>query len=64
MIKVTIVEDHAAVRAALEKMISEAEGFELVGSYSELQEAIVLIPLDDTGCCADGYQPGKWGIGN
>ena len=26
-------------------MITEAEGFELVGSYSELQEAIVLIPL-------------------
>ncbi len=45
MIKVTIVEDHAAVRGFLEKMIAEAEGFELVGSYSELQEAIVLIPL-------------------
>ena len=45
MIKVTIVEDHAAVRAVLEKMISEADGFELVGSYSELQEALVLIPL-------------------
>jgi DNA-binding NarL/FixJ family response regulator len=45
MIKVTIVEDHAAVRGFLEKMIAEAEGFELVGSYSELQEALVLIPL-------------------
>ena len=45
MIKVTIVEDHAAVRGFLENMIAEAEGFELVGSYSELQEALVLIPL-------------------
>jgi DNA-binding NarL/FixJ family response regulator len=45
MIKVTIVEDHAAVRDFLEKIIAAAEGFELVGSYSELQEALVLIPL-------------------
>ncbi len=45
MIKVTIVDDNAEVRAALEKLISDAEGFELMGSYGDLQEAIVLIPL-------------------
>ena len=45
MIKVTIVDDNAEVRAALEKLISGAEGFELMGSYGDLQEAIVLIPL-------------------
>jgi DNA-binding NarL/FixJ family response regulator len=45
MIKVTVVDDNAEYRAVLEKMISGAEGFELEGSYGELQEAIVLIPL-------------------
>lgn len=45
MIKVTIVDDNTEVRAALEKMLSGAEGFELYGSYADLQEAIVLIPL-------------------
>lgn len=45
MIKVTIVDDNAEVRAALEKLVSGAEGFELMGSYGDLQEAIVLIPL-------------------
>ena len=29
----------------LEKLITDTEGFELTGSYSDLQEAIVLIPL-------------------
>lgn len=45
MIKVTIVDDNADVSAALEKIISGTEGFELNGSYSDAQEAIVLIPL-------------------
>ena len=45
MIKVTIVDDNTAVRAALEKIIYGAEGFELYGSYADLQEAIVLIPM-------------------
>jgi DNA-binding NarL/FixJ family response regulator len=45
MIKVTIVDYNAEVRAALEKLIAGAEGFELTGSYGDLQEAIVLIPL-------------------
>jgi len=45
MIRITIVDDNAAVRTALEKLISGAEGFELYGSYADLEEAIVLIPL-------------------
>jgi DNA-binding NarL/FixJ family response regulator len=45
MIKVTIVDDHAEVRAALGKIINEADGFELSGSYEDGQEACVLIPL-------------------
>src|SRR5450755_926594 len=45
MIKVTIVDDNEEVRAALEKMITGAEGFDLTGSYGEGHEAIVLIPL-------------------
>jgi len=45
MIKVSIADDHAAVRAALEKIIIDTEGFELIGSYGDLQEALVLIPL-------------------
>src|SRR5450631_1560421 len=45
MIKVTIVDDNADVRAAIEKLITGAEGFELHGSYTDEHEAIVLIPL-------------------
>jgi DNA-binding NarL/FixJ family response regulator len=45
MIKVTIVDDNPDVRTTLEKLITSAQGFELIGIYSELQEAIVLIPL-------------------
>jgi DNA-binding NarL/FixJ family response regulator len=45
MIKIAIVDDHHAVRSALEKLITGAEGFELMGSYGDAQEAIVLIPL-------------------
>jgi len=45
MIKVSIVDDSPEVRAASEKLITNAEGFELIGSYGDLQEAIILIPL-------------------
>ncbi len=45
MIKVSIVDDHTAVRAALENIIKDTSGFELIGSYGDLQEALVLIPL-------------------
>jgi DNA-binding NarL/FixJ family response regulator len=45
MIKVSIVDDNPGIRAALEKLIAATEGFELTGVYSDLQEAIVLIPL-------------------
>lgn len=44
-IKVSILEDNAEMRAALKKIISNAAGFELMGSYADLQEAIVLIPM-------------------
>jgi DNA-binding NarL/FixJ family response regulator len=45
MIKVAIVDDNPSMRIALEKIISGAEGFELIGSYGDAQEAVVLIPL-------------------
>ena len=45
MIKTAIVDDNPAIRIALEKMITGAEGFELIGSYCDEQEASVLIPL-------------------
>lgn len=45
MIKVTIVDDNQDVRNALEKLIADAEGFELTGSYGDPEEAIILIPL-------------------
>jgi DNA-binding NarL/FixJ family response regulator len=45
MIKVTIVDDNNSVRTALGKLIAGTEGFELMGNYSEAQEAIILIPL-------------------
>lgn len=45
MTKVTIVDDNPAVRAALEKMITGTQGFDLLGSYGNAEEAIVLIPL-------------------
>jgi DNA-binding NarL/FixJ family response regulator len=45
MIKVSIVDDNPGIRDALEKIITQAEGFECMGSYGDGQEAIVLIPL-------------------
>ena len=45
MIKVAIVDDNISIRQALEKMITGEEGFELIGSYEDLQEATVLIPF-------------------
>lgn len=45
MIKVTIVDDNQDVRNVLEKLITDAEGFELTGSYGDPQEAVILIPL-------------------
>jgi len=45
MIKTAIVDDNPSMRIALEKIISGAEEFELTGSYEDMQEAIVLIPL-------------------
>jgi DNA-binding NarL/FixJ family response regulator len=45
MIKTAIVDDNPAIRTALEKMINEAEGFEIAGCYGDAQEATVLIPL-------------------
>ncbi len=45
MIKVAIVDDNAGVRSALEKLITGADGFEMMGSYGDGQEAVILIPL-------------------
>ncbi len=45
MIKLAIVDDNPDFRIAFEKIIKETEGFEIIGSYSNSQEAIVLIPL-------------------
>ena len=45
MIKVAIVDDNISVRGALENLIAGAEGFELIGSYEDGEEAAVLIPL-------------------
>jgi DNA-binding NarL/FixJ family response regulator len=45
MIKVSIVDDHTELRIALENIIRGTVGFELMGSYGDLQEALVLIPL-------------------
>jgi DNA-binding NarL/FixJ family response regulator len=45
MIKVSIVDDNASIRLALENMIIETEGFELMGSFADGQEALVLIPM-------------------
>ncbi|HEY2348598.1 MAG TPA: response regulator transcription factor [Puia sp.] len=45
MIKITIVDDNPEVRTEFEKLIEAEEGFEVVGSYGDPQEAIVLIPF-------------------
>jgi DNA-binding NarL/FixJ family response regulator len=45
MIKVSIIDDNAAIRKTLENMITKADGFELMGSYGDAEEAQVLIPL-------------------
>jgi DNA-binding NarL/FixJ family response regulator len=45
MIKVSIVDDNPGIRDLLGKIITRAEGFELIGSYGDGQEAMVLIPL-------------------
>ena len=44
-IKIAIVDDHLAVRTAVEKIIESEEECEITGSYGDLQEAIILIPL-------------------
>jgi DNA-binding NarL/FixJ family response regulator len=45
MIKVCIVDDNEDIRNMLGKIISAAEGFELIGSYCDVHEATVLIPM-------------------
>jgi DNA-binding NarL/FixJ family response regulator len=45
MIKVSILDDNDAIRLALENIFMNTEGFELMGSYGNSQEALVLIPL-------------------
>lgn len=38
MINVSIVDDNPGIRTALEKIITQADGFELTGSYGDGQE--------------------------
>jgi DNA-binding NarL/FixJ family response regulator len=45
MIKVTIVDDNAAVRSALVQILTETEDFELLGNYDSAGEASILIPM-------------------
>jgi DNA-binding NarL/FixJ family response regulator len=45
MIKVTVVDDNPDVRNSLEKIITGSDGFELIGSYGDGEEAVILIPL-------------------
>jgi DNA-binding NarL/FixJ family response regulator len=47
-IKVSIVDDNDDMRKTIEKIICISERFELVGSYHDVHEAIVLIPLMET----------------
>ena len=59
MIKVAIVDDNQEVRTALEKLITDAEGFELIGSYSDAAGGDYSDTPDKTGCRADGYSSGE-----
>lgn len=43
-IAVCIVDDNNEIRSALEQIILMADGYELVGSCSNLQEALIVIP--------------------
>ena len=47
-IKVSVVDDNEDMRKTLEKIIGNSERFELVGSYHDIDEAIVLIPMMET----------------
>ena len=44
-IKVAIVDDHAAVRCKLAKILIESEAFEIDGSYESPEQANMLIPM-------------------
>jgi DNA-binding NarL/FixJ family response regulator len=45
MIKVTIVDDNAAVRSKLIQILTETSEFELLGSYDNAEEANILVPM-------------------
>jgi len=63
-IKVTLLDDNTEIRSALENIITKSEAFELTGSYAELDEAIVLIPLmiPDVVIVDINLGPGESGI--
>ena len=42
MIRVVVAEDHAVVRAGLERLLSGAEGVEVVGAASDGEEAVAI----------------------
>ena len=43
MIRVVVAEDHAVVRAGLERLLSGAEGVEVVGAASDGEEAVAIV---------------------
>jgi DNA-binding NarL/FixJ family response regulator len=45
IISVCIVDDNKDIRSALEQIILMAEGYSLVGSFSDAEEALLKIPL-------------------
>ena len=42
MIRVLLAEDHAVVRAGLERLLSGADGIEVVGAASDGEEAVAI----------------------
>jgi DNA-binding NarL/FixJ family response regulator len=63
MIRVSVVDDNPVIRKAMEKIIGSAEGLELMGSYGEEQEALVLIPLMKPDVVLMDIQLGNAGSG-
>ena len=59
MIKVSIVDDQRRHSIGLENMITKTEGLELDGQFGDSQEAIVLIPLNETRRGTDRHALGN-----
>jgi DNA-binding NarL/FixJ family response regulator len=44
-IKIAIVDDHAAIRASIVNLLSISNEFDIIGSYDNAEEALILIPM-------------------